>query len=65
LGLSLVIVAGLPPLFCGSCPGTEPATGRVEEYNFGIRKHLIEYDDVVNRQREVIYDRRLQALTGE
>ncbi len=41
------------------------AQKRVEEYNFGIRKHLIEYDDVVNRQREVIYDRRLQALTGE
>jgi preprotein translocase subunit SecA len=41
------------------------AQRRVEEYNFGIRKHLLEYDDVVNRQREVIYDRRLQALTGE
>ncbi|MCK4807623.1 MAG: preprotein translocase subunit SecA, partial [Candidatus Aegiribacteria sp.] len=41
------------------------AQKRVEEYNFGIRKHLLEYDDVVNRQREVIYDRRLQALTGE
>ena len=43
----------------------QKAQKRVEEYNFGIRKHLIEYDDVVNRQREVIYDRRLQALTGE
>ncbi len=41
------------------------AQKRVEEYNFGIRKHLLEYDDVVNRQREVIYQRRLQALTGE
>ncbi len=41
------------------------AQKRVEEYNFGIRKHLLEYDDVVNRQREVIYERRLQALTGE
>jgi len=43
----------------------QKAQKRVEEYNFGIRKHLIEYDDVVNRQREVIYDRRLQALTGK
>ncbi len=43
----------------------QKAQRRVEEYNFGIRKHLLEYDDVVNRQREVIYDRRLQALTGE
>ena len=42
----------------------EKAQKRVEEYNFGIRKHLLEYDDVVNRQREVIYERRLQALTG-
>jgi len=43
----------------------EKAQKRVEEYNFGIRKHLLEYDDVVNKQREVIYGRRLQALTGE
>ncbi len=43
----------------------QKAQKRVEEYNFGIRKHLLEYDDVVNRQREVIYGRRLQALTGE
>jgi preprotein translocase subunit SecA len=43
----------------------EKAQKRVEEYNFGIRKHLLEYDDVVNRQREVIYGRRVQALTGE
>lgn len=42
----------------------QKAQRRVEEYNFGIRKHLLEYDDVVNRQREVIYDRRLQALCG-
>ena len=41
------------------------AQKRVEEYNFGIRKNLLEYDDVSNRQREVIYDRRTQALTGE
>ena len=43
----------------------QKAQKRVEEYNFGIRKHLLEYDDVVNRQREVIYSMRLQALTGE
>jgi preprotein translocase subunit SecA len=43
----------------------ERAQRRVEEFNFGIRKHLIEYDDVANKQREVIYGRRLQALTGE
>jgi len=43
----------------------EQAQKRVEQYHFGIRKHLLEYDDVVNRQREVVYGRRLQALTGE
>ncbi len=43
----------------------EKAQKRVEEYNFGIRKHLLEYDDVANKQREVVYARRLQALTGE
>jgi len=43
----------------------EKAQKRVEQYNFGIRKHLLEYDDVANKQREVIYERRLQALTGE
>jgi preprotein translocase subunit SecA len=42
----------------------ERAQRRVEEFNFGIRKHLLEYDDVANKQREVIYGRRLQALTG-
>lgn len=42
----------------------ERAQRRVEEYNFGIRKHLLEYDDVANKQREVVYGRRLQALTG-
>jgi preprotein translocase subunit SecA len=43
----------------------EQAQKRVEQYHFGIRKHLLEYDDVANRQREVIYGRRLQALTGD
>jgi len=42
----------------------EQAQKRVEQYHFGIRKHLLEYDDVANKQREVIYGRRLQALTG-
>jgi len=43
----------------------EQAQKRVEQYHFGVRKHLLEYDDVVNRQREVVYEKRLQALTGE
>src|SRR5699024_1471388 len=37
----------------------------VEENNFGIRKRLLEYDDVMNAQREVIYKRRYHALFGE
>ena len=43
----------------------ERAQKKVEENNFAIRKRLLEYDDVMNQQREVIYDRRRQALTGE
>lgn len=43
----------------------ENAQKRVEENNFGIRKHLIEYDDVMNTQRNVIYTRRHHALIGE
>ncbi len=43
----------------------ENAQKRVEENNFGIRKHLLEYDDVVNAQRKVIYTRRHHALIGE
>ncbi len=43
----------------------ERAQKKVEENNFGIRKRLLEYDDVVNRQREVIYTRRRHALYGE
>lgn len=38
---------------------------RVEMQNFAIRKHLLEYDDVMNKQRETIYNRRLAALEGE
>ncbi|HEX9917160.1 MAG TPA: preprotein translocase subunit SecA [candidate division Zixibacteria bacterium] len=41
------------------------AQRRVEVQNFAIRKHLLEYDDVMNQQREVIYDRRLAALEGQ
>ncbi len=43
----------------------ERAQKKVEENNFGIRKRLIEYDDVMNHQREVIYTRRKHALRGE
>ncbi|MCG8608271.1 preprotein translocase subunit SecA, partial [bacterium] len=43
----------------------ERAQKRVEAHNFDIRKHLLEYDDVMNQQREVIYDRRSHALKGE
>jgi preprotein translocase subunit SecA len=42
----------------------ERAQKRVEAHNFDIRKHLLEYDDVMNQQREVIYDMRLHALEG-
>ncbi|MEC7754339.1 MAG: preprotein translocase subunit SecA [Bacteroidota bacterium] len=43
----------------------ERAQKKVEENNFGIRKRLLEYDDVMNQQRTVIYDRRRNALQGE
>ncbi len=43
----------------------ERAQKKVEENNFGIRKRLLEYDDVMNSQREVIYTKRRQALLGE
>ncbi len=43
----------------------ERAQRKVEENNFGIRKRLLEYDDVMNSQREVIYKRRKHALFGE
>ncbi len=41
------------------------AQKKVEIRNFGIRKHLLEYDDVMNQQRQVVYDLRKQALSGE
>ena len=43
----------------------ERAQKKVEENNFGIRKRLLEYDDVMNSQREVIYNKRRNALYGE
>ena len=42
----------------------EKAQKRVEGHNFDIRKHLLEYDDVMNKQREVIYSQRRQILSG-
>ena len=43
----------------------ENAQRKVEAHNFDIRKHLLEYDDVMNKQREVIYTMRRDILTGE
>ena len=42
----------------------ENAQTKVEAYHFDIRKHLVDYDDVVNKQREVIYDERRKILSG-
>jgi len=41
------------------------AQKKVEQRNYGIRKHLLEYDDVMNQQRQVVYDLRNQALHGD
>src|SRR4029078_320179 len=43
----------------------ENAQKKVEAHNFDIRKHLLEYDDVMNKQREVIYARRRETLASE
>ena len=43
----------------------ENAQRRVEAHNFEIRKHLLEYDNVMNQQREVIYSQRREVLAGE
>ena len=43
----------------------ENAQKKVEGHNFDIRKHLFEYDDVMNKQREVIYNQRREVLKGE
>ncbi len=45
--------------------GIERSQSKVEQNNFAIRKRQLEYDDVLNAQREVIYDRRMHALSGE
>ncbi|NLW92081.1 MAG: preprotein translocase subunit SecA [Syntrophomonadaceae bacterium] len=45
--------------------GIENAQKKVEGRNFGIRKNVLEYDDVINQQREVIYGERRKVLTGE
>ena len=42
----------------------ETAQEKVEKRNFEIRKHLIEYDDVINRQREILYGLRRRILMG-
>lgn len=43
----------------------EKAQEKVETRNFGIRKHVLQYDDVINKQREIIYRQRQQVLRGE
>lgn len=43
----------------------ETAQKRVEAHNFDIRKHVLEYDDVMNQQRKVIYEQRKKVLSGE
>ncbi|MBF0118971.1 MAG: preprotein translocase subunit SecA [Desulfobacterales bacterium] len=43
----------------------ESAQRKVEAHNFDLRKHILEYDDVMNQQREVIYRQRREALTGK
>jgi preprotein translocase subunit SecA len=43
----------------------ESAQRKVEGHNFDIRKHLVEYDDVMNKQRSYIYNKRYEAMTGE
>jgi preprotein translocase subunit SecA len=54
------------PLESGMLTKTlEMTQGKVESYFFDIRKHLVDYDDVVNKQREVIYEQRRKVLGGE
>ncbi len=56
---------GIPPLeHSWLDKSIESAQMRVEGYNFDIRKHVLEYDDVVNKQREVIYAQRREVLTS-
>ena len=54
------------PLESGMLTKTlEMTQAKVESYYFDIRKHLVEYDDVVNKQREVIYEQRRKVLEGQ
>jgi len=62
---SLKIPEGEPIQHSMITKNVERAQKKVEENNFGIRKRLLEYDDVMNQQREVIYTRRKNALRGE
>lgn len=62
---SLKIPEGEPIQHSMISKSVERAQKKVEENNFGIRKRLLEYDDVMNMQREVIYTRRRAALRGE
>ena len=56
----------MSPSSRGSCLETiESAQKRVEGYNFDIRKHVVEYDDVMNKQRETIYAERDKVLRNE
>ncbi|HBQ25180.1 MAG TPA: hypothetical protein DD791_02195, partial [Syntrophomonas sp.] len=45
--------------------GIENAQKKVESRNFSIRKNVLEYDDVINQQREIIYGERKKVLDGE
>ena len=54
-----VITAGMITRAIGN------AQKKVEVRNFGVRKHLLEYDDVMNQQRQDVYDLRNQALSGD
>jgi len=60
---------GMPegqPIAAGLLSGAiEKAQKKVEGNNFGIRKHLLDYDQVMNEQREIIYDERYKVLDGE
>src|SRR4028119_1220292 len=46
-------------------PNTANAQGQVESMNFEIRKDVLKYDDVMNRQRSVVYEERKRVLTGQ
>ncbi|MDQ5976184.1 MAG: preprotein translocase subunit SecA [Patescibacteria group bacterium] len=66
---SIMTSLGLPddePIQNGIVSKTiESAQSKIEGFNFDIRKHVLEYDDVMNKQREVVYRRRRHALSVE